>query len=479
MEKDSNDLWLNPKKPYSIAHRGASTYYHENTLESFLCATELGADFWEVDIQITKDNFLVVFHDSILPSGENIINLYFSEIRNKLPINSAPLFEDVLKLAIKLNTGIYLDIKAKSAGENILKILKKYNYSKIIIGSFNIQLIRDLKNIGHSYPSSILVPPGFDPFEYSKSVEIIHLCWEKLNEPEKLLDNNFFNECKKNNKQVVLWHEENPRRMNKLRCLPLLGICSNQPELVNPIFVKNDKWPVNVVCHRGLNKLAPENSIASTLLAFGFGFSHVEIDVRETLDNELVVLHDKTLNRTSNIKGEISKFNSNLLNKIDLGEKYNSSFTNQPLPLLKQIIEIAVLYEQFLYVEIKEAEVDRVMRLIDNYNYLHKCLFWSEDKKIIKDIINCKFKIKYMLRRQDFNKLEDIIEYYNPHVIEYTINDDLNELLVVQENKIKTMIAYMGANEKIFDKIIKLKVDYVNIDQPILFSKLYKKQFEL
>ena len=111
MEKDYNDLWLNPKKPYSIAHRGASTYYLENTLESFLFANTLGADFWEVDIQITKDNQLIVFHDSCLPTGENIVNLYFSEVRNKLPLNSAPLFEDVLNLAIKLNTGIILILR--------------------------------------------------------------------------------------------------------------------------------------------------------------------------------------------------------------------------------------------------------------------------------------------------------------------------------------------------------------------------------
>lgn len=479
MEKDYNDLWLKPKKPYSIAHRGASTYYLENTLESFLFANTLGADFWEVDIQITKDNQLIVFHDSCLPTGENIVNLYFSEVRNKLPLNSAPLFEDVLNLAIKLNTGIYLDIKAKSAGENLLNILNKYNYPKIIIGSFNVQLIKDLKAIGHSFPSSILIPPGFDPFKFGESAEIIHLCWENIKEPEKLLDNEFFAKCKQKNKKIVLWHEENPKRMKKLRNLPLLGICSNQPELVNPMFKKNSNWPVKVVCHRGLNRYAPENSIASTLLAFGCGFSHVEIDVRETKDKELVVLHDKTLNRTSNTSGEIYKVNFSSLKSIDLGKKYNSSFTNQPLPLLKQILEIAALYDSCLYIEIKNAEVKQVMRLVDSYQFFEKCLFWSEDKTIMKDIINSNFKINYMLRRQDFDKLTDITDNYNPQVIEYTINDDLNELQTVKEKRIETMIAYMGVNKKIFEKIIKLRVDYVNIDQPIFFSKLYKQEFEL
>ena len=44
MEKDSNENWLNPHKPYSIAHRGASAYYQENTIESFFFAAKIGAD---------------------------------------------------------------------------------------------------------------------------------------------------------------------------------------------------------------------------------------------------------------------------------------------------------------------------------------------------------------------------------------------------------------------------------------------------
>ena len=155
MEKDSNENWLSPNKPYSIAHRGASTYYKENTIESFFFAAKMGADFWEVDVQITKDKYLIVFHDSILQTGESIINLYLQEIRNKLPVGTVPLFEDVLKLAIKLNIGIYLDIKARYVSQTLIKLLKKYNYQRVIIGSFNIELIKELKNL------IILIPTQF------------------------------------------------------------------------------------------------------------------------------------------------------------------------------------------------------------------------------------------------------------------------------------------------------------------------------
>ena len=107
------------------------------------------------------------------------------------------------------------------------------------------------------------------------------------------------------------------------RNLPVLGICSNQPELVNPIFKNNSEWPVEVVCHRGLNSLAPENSLASTLLALSFGFSHVEIDIRTTADKKLIINHDSTFNRTSNYKGYVNQTLSSSLDKIEIGKKFN------------------------------------------------------------------------------------------------------------------------------------------------------------
>ena len=76
--------------------------------------------------------------------------MYLQEIRTKLPVGTAPLFEDVLKLAIKLNIGIYLDIKARYVSQTLIKLLKKYNYQRVIIGSFNVELIKELKKLDNS-----------------------------------------------------------------------------------------------------------------------------------------------------------------------------------------------------------------------------------------------------------------------------------------------------------------------------------------
>ena len=282
---------------------------------------------------------------------------------------------------------------------------------------------------------------------------------------------------RKKNQKVVIWHEENPERMKILRNLPVLGICSNQPELVNPIFKNNSEWPVEVVCHRGLNSLAPENSLASTLLALSFGFSHVEIDIRTTADKKLIINHDSTFNRTSNYKGYVNQTLSSSLDKIEIGKKFNSDFTNQQIPKLEEILEIVELYNGNLYAEIKDGKVDDVINTINKFNYLEKCFFWSENKNIMMDIINFNPNLNYMLRRQDFDTLNEIIENYNPKIIEYTLRDKLEELNILKQKNIKSMIAYMGNDEKVLKKIIQLKTDYVNLDQPILFSSFYSKEY--
>jgi len=232
-----------------------------------------------------------------------------------------------------------------------------------------------------------------------------------------------------------------------------------------------------VVCHRGLNSLAPENSLASTLLALSFGFSHVEIDIRTTADKKLIINHDSTFNRTSNYKGYVNQTLSSSLDKIEIGKKFNSDFTNQQIPKLEEILEIVELYNGNLYAEIKDGKVDDVINTINKFNYLEKCFFWSENKNIMTDIINFNPNLNYMLRRQDFDTLNEIIENYNPKIIEYTLRDKLEELNILKQKNIKSMIAYMGNDEKVLKKIIQLKTDYVNLDQPILFSSFYSEQY--
>lgn len=467
--------WLSPKEPYSIAHRGASAYATANTISAFKIAKELGADFCEIDLHLTLDDQVVAYHDSFLKNGKNIAEINYSQIKDLVGEEEAPLFSTVLELSLDLDIGIYADIKAASAAIPILTSLKQYKIQKAILGSFNPNIISNIQSIDRSFPCAILVPVGADPFSYSKEIEIIHLCWEKLSQPENILDKNFFNQCKRNNKKVVLWHEENPVRMSKLRKKPVLGICSDRPELVKPFFHSKKKWPVQIICHRGVNIIAPENTISAIHLTFAAGFSHVEIDIHTTNDGELIICHDSTLERTTNGKGFVKDYSLQEIKKLDAGSWFNSYFKKETIPTLKEVLEITLLYKSNLYIEIKNANPQSIWKLVSDKGLEKNCFFWSYDKKIISDLKKISSKAIIMLRRKDFKSIQEILDFIKPDIIEYTIYDDWSDFSFLRKNNISIMVVYGGKEKEIMSKIINSRPNFVNLDYPLTFANLYNQ----
>lgn len=469
--------WTTPERPYAIAHRGASAYAPESSFRAFEIAAELGAEFWEVDIRLSADNQLLVFHDAELPDGRAIVSLSYAQIIAASTSHiAAPLLSDVLELAQKHGAGIYADIKDNAAAVPAYEALKTYGIEKAIIGAFDPEAAHLLLQAGCTYPRSALVPIGADPFEHSKGADIIHLCWEHMERPQDLLDDAFFERAKQNNQLVALWHEEDPRRMAALRHLPVLGICSDRPELVNPYAPPTD-WPVKIVCHRGANQYAPENTLEAAHCAFAAGFTHVEIDVHSTLDGELVVIHDHTLDRTTNGSGLIAYKKSTALKQLDAGSWFSPKFMDQKIPTLAEILNIAELYEGALYIELKTAAVKPIFDLVNASGMLDRSFFWSFDASLLRQLRALSEDVRIMIRRQDFDTLDEVFGFLSPSIIEYTFEQDWSEFDTCKDKGIAVMLAYMGSDEGKMQAIIDARPDLVNLDKPFLFRNIMQRAF--
>ena len=96
-----------------------------------------------------------------------------------------------------------------------------------------------------------------------------------------------------------------------------------------------NKGKLEIVVHRGANKLAPENTMASTQKCIDLGVEYVEIDVRESKDGVLYILHDKTLDRTTNGSGPISEMHSTQIDRLDAGSWFSENFEGERVPRLE------------------------------------------------------------------------------------------------------------------------------------------------
>lgn len=101
--------------------------------------------------------------------------------------------------------------------------------------------------------------------------------------------------------------------------------------------------PVGVVGHRGASSVAPENTLASFQAARSLGASGIEFDVHQSVDGELVVVHDFVVDRTTDGSGEILDLSWPMLSDLDAGSWFGRDFTGEPVPTLRQVLALDAL----------------------------------------------------------------------------------------------------------------------------------------
>jgi glycerophosphoryl diester phosphodiesterase len=93
------------------------------------------------------------------------------------------------------------------------------------------------------------------------------------------------------------------------------------------------------VAHRGASRYAPENTLAAFRLALEHGVPAVECDVRRTRDGHLVVIHDATVDRTTDSQGAVESLTLEALRRLDAGRWFASEWVGERVPLLDEVLE--------------------------------------------------------------------------------------------------------------------------------------------
>ncbi|MEU6216015.1 glycerophosphodiester phosphodiesterase family protein [Streptomyces sp. NPDC047022] len=120
-----------------------------------------------------------------------------------------------------------------------------------------------------------------------------------------------------------------------------------------------------VVAHRGACGYAPENTLASIDRAAAMGATWVENDVQRTRDGQLVVIHDATLDRTTDVKRlypnrapwRVKDFTAREIARLDAGSWFGQRFAGVRVPTLRQYMERVSHNHQSLVLEIKNPEL--------------------------------------------------------------------------------------------------------------------------
>ena len=94
-----------------------------------------------------------------------------------------------------------------------------------------------------------------------------------------------------------------------------------------------------VIAHRGASSYAPENTLAAFDLALQMGVRHIELDVDFTSDGHIVVIHDDTVDRTTNGSGPVTGHMLATLRGFDAGSSFDARFAGERIPTFDEVLE--------------------------------------------------------------------------------------------------------------------------------------------
>jgi len=101
---------------------------------------------------------------------------------------------------------------------------------------------------------------------------------------------------------------------------------------------KKENSPLKIG-HRGAAGYCPENTISSFKKAVELGVDYLELDIQMTKDRKLVVIHDPTVNRTTNGKGKVKDFTLQEIQRLDAGSWFHCNFAGEKIPSLSEVFD--------------------------------------------------------------------------------------------------------------------------------------------
>ncbi|MDD3172307.1 MAG: glycerophosphodiester phosphodiesterase [Herbinix sp.] len=250
------------KRTQVWAHRGASGYAPENTIEAFQKAIEMGADGVELDVQMTKDNQLVIIHDETVnrvSDASGWIKDFTYEELSKLNVNKKfpeygkvriPTLEEVYLLLKDTNLSLNVELKNgvvfyEKLEERVMDLTNRYGLQdRIIYSSFNHYSVMKLKELDSCVQTGFLYEDGYinmPDYALKYHVEALHPALYNLQYPD------FIKDCKLRGIGIRVWTVNKLNDMKRICENGIDVMITNYPDIGRNVV---DEYEQKMHCNR-------------------------------------------------------------------------------------------------------------------------------------------------------------------------------------------------------------------------------------
>jgi glycerophosphoryl diester phosphodiesterase len=235
-----------------------------------------------------------------------------------------------------------------------------------------------------------------------------------------------------------------------------------------------------VIAHRGASAYAPENTLAAFDLAYISGAQWIEFDVMLSQDGEPFVIHDDTLQRTTNGHGHVSNTPSKELQQLDAGSWFSKQYRGEKIPHLLNVLKWLIFSDVQANIEIKPAPGFEEQTAVVVMSYLQR--YWpisaslplvssfNEEVLTICQSLAPELPLGLLIHEWDgsWQKKAEMLNCYSVHMNHRILTQD--RVKQVKQAGFH-LLSYTVNRRSLAEKLLNWGVDAVFSDYPDLLSR--------
>ena len=285
-----------------------------------------------------------------------------------------------------------------------------------------------------------------------------------------------------NNVTLINYREKSMRRIYFVFMLLILFIgcresdykTANNLDKIIKVFHNTDGTTVLVTAHRAAHNIYPENSLAAIRHTIEIGADFIEIDARHTKDGILVLMHDGTVDRTTNGEGRIEDLTFAEVRSLKLSVSGDDTITRR-VPTFEEAM-LEAKGKIMVDIDIKSAPVSQLVKVILKLKMGNQVVFFDSDFAILDTVKMMDSTLMVMPRARSVEKLQWMLDRYHPEIIHISPGFYTKEVVdIIKKGKARIWInalgkadvqAALGFSDSAYGSLIEGGANIIQTDRP-------------
>lgn len=229
---------------------------------------------------------------------------------------------------------------------------------------------------------------------------------------------------------------------------------------------------IEIVCHRGANEYAPENTFASAQLCVDWGMDYIEVDVNTSKDGILYLMHGPLVNRTTDGTGYFGQLTSDEIDKLDAGSWFNTQFASERVPRLEPFLRW-LKGKAKVFLDVKASHHRPLLDVIYRTGFEEDCFIWSASERWMQDLRKMDQNLALKFNASSVSEVIEVANTYQANIVEVDL-EHMNAGIKRACNQygLKLMIYERSRDLAAYRRVIEWCPDMINLNHGDIFQEL-------